>query len=83
MCSLSEITPFSLLTTHEVKMTNQEMFKQELIDLLGKYNVVVSVEEEARGFTYEVKGINFYSFHQDIDLDLGSYIDWRIFNEDK
>lgn len=64
-------------------MTNQEIFKQELIDLLAKYDVMVSVEEEVRGFTYEVKAINFYSFNQDIDLDLGSYIDWRIFNEDK
>ena len=63
-------------------MTNQEMFKQELIDLLRKYNVMVSVEEEVRGFTYEVKGINFYSFHQDIDLDLGSSIDWKDLNED-
>ena len=72
-----------VFTMHEVKMTNQEMFKQELIDLLGKYDVMVSVEEEVGGLTYEVKGINFYSFHQDIDLDLGSYIDWRIFNEDK
>ena len=64
-------------------MTNQEMFKQELIDLLVKYNVVVRVEEEGRGITYEVIGINFYSFNQDIDLDLGSYIDWRDFSEDK
>lgn len=70
-------------TTQEVKMTNQEMFKQELIDLLVKYNVVVRVEEEGRGITYEVIGINFYSFNQDIDLDLGSYIDWRDFSEDK
>ena len=64
-------------------MTNQEMFKQELRDLLEKYNAVITVEQQCRGFTYEVNGINFYSFHQDIDLDLGSYIDWKDLNENK
>lgn len=60
-------------------MTNQEMFKQELIDLLGKYNVVITVNEQCNGFTYEVKGIDFYSFIKDIDLELGSRIAWEDF----
>ena len=60
-------------------MTNQEMFKQELIDLLGKYNVVITVNAQCSGFTYEVKGIDFYSFVKDIDLELGSRIAWEDF----
>ena len=58
-------------------MTNQEMFKQEFIALLVKYNIEVDVQEKVKGWYTEVTGINFYSINKDIDFTLDSYTHWR------
>ena len=68
-------------------MTRQEQFKEELFDLLRRYRVEMSVEEETNGYQWSVKGINFYSYIQydgegsvigeQIDLNVGKWEDGR------
>lgn len=42
-------------------MNRQEQFKEELFDLLRRYDVEMSVVEDYGGYA---KGINFYSYTQ-------------------
>ena len=45
-------------------MTRQEQFKAELFDLLRRYKVTMTVDEEVKNWGTEVKGVNFFSFTQ-------------------
>lgn len=62
-------------------MTRQDQFKQELMDLLAKYKVEMSVIEKCYGHSgYQAEGINFWSYTQ-FDADgnvIGDCIDLDI-----
>lgn len=45
-------------------MSRQDEFKAELFELLRRYKVEMSVEEQPSGYAYVVTGINFWSYTQ-------------------
>jgi hypothetical protein len=68
-------------------MSRQEQFKQELFELLRRYKVEMSVEEERGSYDTVATGINFYSYTQFdgegsvlgeiIDLTVGKWCDGK------
>lgn len=66
--------------------TRQDQFKAELLELLRKYDVEITAEEDSRGYETYCSGISFYSnakfenfecVRETIDFTTGRWIDGK------